>query len=173
MLYLNEKNEFYLMMDDSLYRINLGSMSVKKVVEACPQALTAHRRVTDTCMGGFCKSVLIKYHKSDGLKSGKTFEVKKGDDQYLRPLGFIGEDFIYGQANAADVVSDAAGNTTFPMNGLIILDTSDQSELKTYTFGRLCRENFCGWIYGNDRSDCAKQWCVCRNRSGYHYEPGG
>ena len=108
------------------------------------------------------------------LKSGKTFEVKKGDDQYLRPLGFIGEDFIYGQANAADVVSDAAGNTTFPMNGLIILDTSDQSELKTlYPFGRLCRENFCGWIYGNDRSDCTKQWCVCRNRSGYHYEPGG
>lgn len=33
MLYLNEKNEFYLMMDDSLYRINLGSMSVKKVAE--------------------------------------------------------------------------------------------------------------------------------------------
>lgn len=33
MLYLNEKNEFYLMMDDNLYRINLGSMSVKKVVE--------------------------------------------------------------------------------------------------------------------------------------------
>lgn len=31
------------------------------------------------------------------------------------------------------MVSDAAGNTTFPMNGLIILDTSDQSELKTYT----------------------------------------
>lgn len=58
---------------------------------------------------------------------------KRADDQYLRPLGFIGEDFIYGQANAADVVSDAAGNTTFPMNGLIILDTSDQSELKTYT----------------------------------------
>ena len=39
------------MMDDSLYRINLGSMSVKKVVEACLQALTAHRRVTDTLHG--------------------------------------------------------------------------------------------------------------------------
>ena len=45
-------------------------------------------------------------YKRQDLKSGKTFEVKKGDDQYLRPLGFIGEDFIYGQANAADVVSD-------------------------------------------------------------------
>ena len=131
MLYLNEKNEFYLMMDDSLYRINLGSMSVKKVVEGLST-------------GSYCASESNRYFawvdsanqyssntiKVMDLKSGKTFEVKKGDDQYLRPLGFIGEDFIYGQANAADVVSDAAGNTTFPMNGLIILDTS---ELKTYT----------------------------------------
>lgn len=134
MLYLNEKNEFYLMMDDSLYRINLGSMSVKKVVEGLST-------------GSYCASESNRYFawvdsanqyssntiKVMDLKSGKTFEVKKGDDQYLRPLGFIGEDFIYGQANAADVVSDAAGNTTFPMNGLIILDTSDQSELKAYT----------------------------------------
>ena len=134
MLYLNEKNEFYLMMDDSLYRINLGSMSVKKVVEGLST-------------GSYCASESNRYFawvdsanqyssntiKVMDLKSGKTFEVKKGDDQYLRPLGFIGEDFIYGQANAADVVSDADGNTTFPMNGLIILDTSDQSELKTYT----------------------------------------
>lgn len=134
MLYLNEKNEFYLMMDDSLYRINLGSMSVKKVVEGLST-------------GSYCASESNRYFawvdsanqyssntiKVMDLKSGKTFEVKKGDDQYLRPLGFIGEDFIYGQANAADVVSDAAGNTTFPMNGLIILDTSDQSELKTYS----------------------------------------
>ena len=134
MLYLNEKNEFYLMMDDSLYRINLGSMSVKKMVEGLST-------------GSYCASESNRYFawvdsanqyssntiKVMDLKSGKTFEVKKGDDQYLRPLGFIGEDFIYGQANAADVVSDAAGNTTFPMNGLIILDTSDQSELKTYT----------------------------------------
>lgn len=134
MLYLNEKNEFYLMMDDSLYRINLGSMSVKKVVEGLST-------------GSYCASESNRYFawvdsanqyssntiKVMDLKSGKTFEVKRGDDQYLRPLGFIGEDFIYGQANAADVVSDAAGNTTFPMNGLIILDTSDQSELKTYT----------------------------------------
>ena len=67
------------------------------------------------------------------LKSGKTFEVKRATTSICVRLGFIGEDFIYGQANAADVVSDAAGNTTFPMNGLIILDTSDQSELKTYT----------------------------------------
>ncbi len=134
MLYLNEKNEFYLMMDDSLYRINLGSMSVKKVVEGlstgsyCASESNIYFAWVDSANQYSSNTIKVM-----DLKSGKTFEVKKGDDQYLRPLGFIGEDFIYGQANAADVVSDAAGNTTFPMNGLIILDTSDQSELKTYT----------------------------------------
>lgn len=175
MLYLNEKNEFYLMMDDSLYRINLGSMSVKKVVEGLST-------------GSYCASESNRYFawvdsanqyssntiKVMDLKSGKTFEVKKGDDQYLRPLGFIGEDFIYGQANAADVVSDAAGNTTFPMNGLIILDTSDQSELKTYTpsGGYVEKISVDGYTVTIDLI-AQKQWCVCRNRSGYHYEPGG
>ena len=120
MLYLNEKNEFYLMMDDSLYRINLGSMSVKKVVEGLST-------------GSYCASESNRYFawvdsanqyssntiKVMDLKSGKTFEVKKGDDQYLRPLGFIGEDFIYGQANAADVVSDAAGNTTLDRKSVV------------------------------------------------------
>ena len=172
MLYLNEKNEFYLMMDDSLYRINLGSMSVKKVVEGLST-------------GSYCASESNRYFawvdsanqyssntiKVMDLKSGKTFEVKKGDDQYLRPLGFIGEDFIYGQANAADVVSDAAGNTTFPMNGLIILDTSDQSELKTYTpsGGYVEKISVDGYTVTID--------LIAQNNGVYaeigHYEPGG
>lgn len=69
MLYLNEKNEFYLMMDDSLYRINLGSMSVKKVVEGLSTgSYCASESNRYFGMGGFCKSVLIKYHKSNGFK---------------------------------------------------------------------------------------------------------
>lgn len=81
MLYLNEKNEFYIMMDDSLYRINLGSMSVKKVVEGLST-------------GSYCASESNRYFawvdsanqyssntiKVMDLKSGKTFEVKKGDE---------------------------------------------------------------------------------------------
>ena len=97
MLYLNEKNEFYLMMDDSLYRINLGSMSVKKVVEGLSTgsycASESNRYFAWVDSGNQYSSNTIKVKD---LKSGKTFEVKKGDDQYLRPLGFIGEDFIYG-----------------------------------------------------------------------------
>ena len=32
MLYLNENSELYLMMNDSLYKVDLGNMSIKKIV---------------------------------------------------------------------------------------------------------------------------------------------
>ena len=67
------------------------------------------------------------------LKTKEVIKINKGDDQYLRPLGFIGNDFIYGVANAADIISDAAGNTTFPMHSIIIMDVTDQTQLKEYT----------------------------------------
>lgn len=134
MLYLNEKNELYLMMEQSLYKIDLNTLKTEKVVEnltaGCYAASDSNQYFSWVDSDSQYSSTTLKVMN---LKNGKTFEIKKGDDQYLRPLGFIGEDFIYGQANAADVVSDAAGNTTFPMHSLVIMNTSDQSELKTYT----------------------------------------
>ena len=50
------RDRFYLMMDDSLYRINLGSMSVKKVVEGLST-------------GSYCASELSLIHISQALSS--------------------------------------------------------------------------------------------------------
>lgn len=134
MLYMNEKNELYLMMEQSLYKIDMDSLKTEKVVDnlaaGCYSASDSNQYFAWVDPENMYSSTTISVMN---LKNGKTFEVKKADDQYLRPLGFIGEDFIYGQANVSDVVSDAAGNTTFPMNSLIIMNTSDQSELKNYT----------------------------------------
>ena len=83
------------MMDDSLYRINLGSMSVKKVVEGLST-------------GSYCASESNRYFawvdsanqyssntiKVMDLKNGKTFEIKRATTSICVPLGFIGEDFI-------------------------------------------------------------------------------
>ena len=53
---------------------------------------------------------------------------------YVKPLGFMQEDFVYGVAKSADVVVDAAGNTLFPMYQVKIMDTSSEEHevLKTY-----------------------------------------
>ena len=52
----------------------------------------------------------------------------------MLPLGFMDEDFVYGIAKKADVFEDAAGNTTFPMNQIKIVDVTseDLDVLKTY-----------------------------------------
>ena len=46
----------------------------------------------------------------------------------------MGDDFVYGVANAADVSTEAAGNVIFPMYQIKILDVSSDtpSVLKTY-----------------------------------------
>lgn len=134
LLYVNEKNELYLMMEGNLYKIDLGTLKTKKVVEnletGCYAASESNQYFSWVESDKQYSSTTLKLMD---LKNGKVYEIQKGDDKYLRPLGFIGEDFIYGQANAADVISDAAGNTTFPMNDLIIMNVSDQSEIKNYT----------------------------------------
>lgn len=134
MLYLNENSELYLMMNDSLYKVDLGNMSIKKIVE---NLATGCYAASDSNQYFAWVEEKKQYASNTinlmDLKSGKTYEVKKDGDCYLRPLGFIGEDFIYGMANAADVIADAAGNTTFPMNSVTIMSSSDRSELKTYT----------------------------------------
>ena len=55
----------------------------------------------------------------------------KGSDR-LKPLGFMDEDFVYGMARASDVFTDLAGNETFPMYQVNILDADSLKALKTY-----------------------------------------
>jgi hypothetical protein len=68
------------------------------------------------------------------LSDGSVYEIKEDDSYALRPLGFIGDDFIYGAAKQSKVVVAAAGNTVFPMSYLKIMGTSEGSHdiLKEY-----------------------------------------
>ena len=64
----------------------------------------------------------------------KVTDVTGSASDYVKPLGFMQEDFVYGVAKSADVVVDAAGNTLFPMYQVKIMDTSSEEHeiLKTY-----------------------------------------
>jgi hypothetical protein len=67
------------------------------------------------------------------LKDGSVYTVSEQSGQWIQPLGFIGEDFIYGIAEAENVQMDAAGKTTFPMSAVKIMDMQEQHNiLKTY-----------------------------------------
>lgn len=56
------------------------------------------------------------------LSDGKKNTIQAAEGTYLKPLGFIGTDFIYGIAEKDDIASDISGRTTFPMYAVEIVD---------------------------------------------------
>ena len=60
--------------------------------------------------------------------------IAAGTGEAIKPLGFMDEDFVYGIARQSDIFEDAAGNVTFPMHQIRIVDVSTKDLIvqKTY-----------------------------------------
>lgn len=136
LMYENDRSQIYLMLEGTVYRIDLGNLKTKAVVDGLKDGYytisDSNRYLAWVDDGEQYSST--KIHLMD-LKSGKSTDVVENEGEYLRPLGFIDEDFVYGIADAGMVVCDAAGNTAFPMKTLKIMDTSEDSGaiLKEYS----------------------------------------
>lgn len=135
LMYENEADTIYLMLEGNVYSINLNNLKVKVEIEGLKEGCYA----TSESMKYFAwiepeekNSSTTLYLKN--LKTGNVKKIVEGEDKYLRPLGFIDNDFIYGIARAKDVLVDAAGNTTFAMKSMKIMNTSedDSAILKEY-----------------------------------------
>lgn len=65
------------------------------------------------------------------LNTKEKTEILAGGGECLAPLGFMGEDLIYGIAHAKDVVQDNTGNILFPMY-CVKIQNENGEVLKTY-----------------------------------------
>lgn len=133
LMYENAQGTFFIMLEGTVYKINLTDMKVEKYI-------------TNLTEGSYSISKSHKYlawidegEEYDGktisvadLDTGKQRKVTSGEDEYIKPLGFMNEDFIYGVAKKNDVLTDLAGNTTFPMYRVIISDGETLETLKEY-----------------------------------------
>lgn len=135
LVYENEAGMLYVMLGGTVYEINLADTTKREMItglDSDSYAVSASNRY-------------IAYIKDGGKESGETievlnlenadrFEVKADAGRYIRPLGFMENDFIYGEAESAKVYTDQAGNTLFPMSDIYIVDSvSDGHEiLKNY-----------------------------------------
>lgn len=132
LLYLSKENYLYLMLGDMLYEINLAEKSCTPIVEIVQDESI---RVSDSDKmvvwqkGGLYNSEELVLMD---LGNREQISVKAGDEQYIMPLGFMGEDLIYGLAHKEDVTVDAAGRTSFPMYAVVIRNASGRV-LKTYS----------------------------------------
>lgn len=64
-----------------------------------------------------CNTLSVMY-----LRDGKKNTIQAEMGEYLKPLGFIGTDFIYGIAESTDITVDISGRTNFPMYAMEIVD---------------------------------------------------
>ena len=70
----------------------------------------------------------------EDLKTGITYEVKADENEYVLPVAFVGEDFVYGIAKKEDVKENLFAETVYPMSTLKILNTSEEKRdvIKSY-----------------------------------------
>lgn len=137
LMYVNEGGELFLMVDGTIYGIDLNTLKTRELV----------RGLTDETFAVSDSNRYIAWIDSTGnsargsdtihimnLSSQKSVEIQSVAGETMKPLGFMGEDFVYGIAKEADIFEDAAGNVTFPMYRIKIVDvsTEDLQELKTY-----------------------------------------
>ena len=114
--YMNTNGDVYLYLDRSLYRIKNGTNQAETLLtDVTPECFVTN---TDNNMIAYQKEMKENASRTVivmDLDSGKTKTIRAGSGQYIRALGFFGNDFMYGFANQSDLVADASGTVTFPM----------------------------------------------------------
>lgn len=135
LMYVSESRELFLMLDGTIYGVNLTTLETRELVNGLTdEAFTVsdtNRFVAWVDGGKITESSSIQLMN---LSEQKVVEITAGSDEYVKPLGFMKEDFVYGVAKASEVFRDAAGNVTFPMYQIKIMDLSSEkpSVIKSY-----------------------------------------
>lgn len=133
--YVNEQKMLYLMMNSSIYKIDMNTFTVATMVDSesddCYAVSKSGRYLAWVEPEQIYSGTSIYL---DDLKTGRTYDIAAEEGCYVYPIAFIGEDFVYGVANSADVKTNAFGDVIFPMSKIQILNTSEEKRdvIKTY-----------------------------------------
>ncbi len=130
--FINRDGTLYLMIDNAIYGINVVSRLcetiVKNLQEGCYQVSDSNRMMVwqkgNKLYEG--KELVLM-----NLNTGRQTLISAGRDEVIAPIGFMGEDLIYGIARENDIVLDDAGNIIFPMY-CVKIQNETEGILKTY-----------------------------------------
>ena len=127
LMYVNEQKQFFFLLNNCVYEIDLTNFELKTLVEAdtsdCYAVSKSGRYLAWISQENINSSTSITL---EDLKMGITHEITSGTNTYLKPITFIGEDFVYGVANILEVKEDSVGKLMFPMSSIEILNTSEE-----------------------------------------------
>ncbi len=119
--YSTKKNCCYLYLDRIVYKIDLETGETSKYL----------KNINPDCFFSSDSQGKIAYMKQmkpyastsitlRNLENGKSREITADSGTYVKALGFLNEDFLYGIANQSDLRELPAGNLIFAMSNLKI-----------------------------------------------------
>lgn len=139
--YLTDDNLLYFMIGNSIYTVTMDSNEYMRLV-------------TDLNDGNYIinsSNNIIAWHENTSIYGADTirvidvdnnrdYKITASDGEYVKVIGFIENDLIYGTAKASDIYTDSQGQTVFPMYKIDILlantneDETDSSQeaIETY-----------------------------------------
>ncbi|MBO5057302.1 MAG: hypothetical protein J6C64_13235 [Lachnospiraceae bacterium] len=130
--YINRMGTLYLMLDNEIYGISAMNRSCEVVSEdlkeGCYKVSDSNRMVVwqkENQLYQGTELILMN------LNTGKQSSIKAGSGEVIAPVGFMGDDLIYGIAKKSDIVPDHTGSVIFPMY-CIRIQNEAEGVLKEY-----------------------------------------
>ena len=122
--YISFDDKMYLSIWGNIYAIDLKTKTVELLTENLAEGNYLISRAGDMVAwqygeDRFSSTQITTMDMKTGVR--QTFSAQEGE--YLRCLGFSGNDFIYGICAAENVTEDYAGNILFPMHRVEIVDS--------------------------------------------------
>jgi len=135
LMYVNEGGVFFVMLGETVYGINLNTLEIEEEIaelEEGEYAASESNRLfawvePEDALGGSAISIV-------DFTTEQVETISANIGEYLLPLGFLGEDFVYGTVKAADVEIDVAGRAIYPMYKINIASmvAGDAKIIKSY-----------------------------------------
>lgn len=126
--YISGENMFYLLADGQLYRIDLASRQAQPIIRNIrPGGYVVSEDGRYLAWQDSKENDRAEKIKIMDLEGEKVRSIEGNGGEYLKPIGFVESDFVFGSAKAAEVVEDSAGNARFLMYKVTIIDKNSKT----------------------------------------------
>ena len=131
-LYRNRQQHVYFFLENGVYDVDLENRSAEQLVSI---------RQDDSLQVSENHEIIVWQEGDDinhsnqlnvrNLNTGEQTVIRAEDGEAIRPLGFMGEDIIYGVARESDIRTENSGQIFYPMYKVCISNSSGDN-LKEY-----------------------------------------
>ena len=132
LLYRNRQQHVYFFLENGVYDVDLENRSAEQRVSI---------RQDDSLQVSENHEIIVWQEGDDinhsnqlnvrNLNTGEQTVIRAEDGEAIRPLGFMGEDIIYGVARESDIRTENSGQIFYPMYKVCISNSSGDN-LKEY-----------------------------------------